>query len=194
MRSLVLASSSVYRRALLARLQLPFSSQSPDLDERPRAGETPQALAARLSLSKAHALQASHPDSLIIGSDQVAGLADQLLGKPGCAERAAEQLRQSAGQRVSFYTGLCLLDARHNRFELDVIRFDVSFLPLTEAQILSYIRKEHPLDCAGSFKCEGLGISLFAGLHGDDPTALEGLPLIRLCAMLRAAGLDPLQP
>lgn len=194
MRSLVLASGSPYRRALLARLQIPFHSHSPELDEQPGPAESPQALASRLALGKARALQSQYPDSLIIGSDQVASLDNTLLGKPGSTERATAQLHQCAGKRVRFHTGLCLLDARHNRFELDVIGFEVDFLPLTHAQIASYIKKDQPLDCAGSFKWESLGISLFSSLQGQDPTALEGLPLIRLCAMLRSAGLDPLQP
>lgn len=189
---IILASGSVYRKTLLQRLQLPFAVDSPDIDETPHPLEAPRELAARLALAKTQALKARYPSALIIGSDQTAECEGTLLGKPHTPTRALEQLSFCSGKQVTFYTGLCLLDTQNNRFELDIVPFRVSFLPLTQPQIQHYIKKEQVLDCAGSFKCEGLGIALFRELEGTDPTALEGLPLIRLSAMLRAAGIEPL--
>jgi septum formation protein len=189
---LILASGSRYRKALLARLQLNFICQAPELDETPLAGELPAAMAARLAHAKAHALAGQHRQALIIGSDQAAACDGQLLTKPGTTARAEAQLNLCQGKTVTFYTGLCLLDSNSGQFELDTIPYQVTFRALSRGQIAAYIRKEQPLDCAGSFKCEGLGSALFSQLQGQDPTALEGLPLIRLCEMLRQFGADPL--
>lgn len=193
MPDLLLASSSPYRRQLLARLGLPFEHRSPDIDETPRPGEAPHALACRLAESKANALHdPEQPDRLIIGSDQVASLGDQLLGKPGNHERAVAQLSAASGQTVTFYTGLCLHDSRTNQSQTRCDTIVVKFRELTPAQIDLYLKIEQPYDCAGSFKAEGLGIRLFESLSGSDPNTLIGLPLIALCDLLIEAGLDPL--
>lgn len=189
---LVLASSSVYRRELLQRLQLPFEWHSPDVDETPRPGETPAALAERLAIAKAAALAARFPAHLIIGSDQVASLGGASLGKPGDFATASRQLRACSGRRVDFLTGLCLLDGAGGRVQSGVETFSVVFRQLDERQIENYLQREQPFDCAGSFKVEGLGIALFERLEGADPNSLIGLPLIRLVTMLRAAGVDVL--
>lgn len=186
--TLILASTSSYRRALLERLQLPFQSVAPEVDETPRAGESAPDLAARLALAKARAVSARHPGALVIGSDQVASLDGQLLGKPLVRQRAREQLRASAGQRVTFYTGVALCRATPAFLSQRVVPFQVDFRPLTDREIDDYLAREAPWDCAGSFKCEGLGIALFERLQGDDPTSLEGLPLIALCQLLDEAG------
>ncbi|MGB1221223.1 MAG: Maf family protein [Alcanivoracaceae bacterium] len=184
-RPLVLASSSPFRRELLARLGLPFTCDSPDIDETPLAGEPPQQLVERLALEKARAVAARHPDALVIGSDQVAVLADDtVLGKPGSEEQACEQLRRASGSQVRFLTGLCLLDAASGDYRSCCEPFSVYFRDLDDARIRRYVDKEQPLNCAGSFKSEGLGITLFARLAGDDPNALIGLPLIRLTDFL----------
>lgn len=189
MRPLVLASSSVYRRELLQRLQLPFTSCSPNIDERPLADETPQMLVQRLAVAKASALHAQFLQHLIIGSDQVAVLDGQILSKPGTAAAAIAQLTAASGRSVTFYTGLCLLDSASGTIEVDCVPFTVHFRTLSPAQISRYIEREQPLDCAGSFKSEGLGISLFRATEGEDATSLIGLPLIRLCDMLSQAGI-----
>ncbi len=189
MRPLVLASSSVYRRELLQRLQLPFTSCSPNIDERPLADETPQMLVQRLAVAKARALRAQFLQHLIIGSDQVAVLDGQILGKPGTAAAAIAQLTAASGRSVTFYTGLCLLDSASGTIEVDCVPFTVHFRTLSPEQISRYIEREQPLDCAGSFKSEGLGISLFRATEGEDATSLIGLPLIRLCDMLSQAGI-----
>ncbi len=190
--SLVLASSSPYRRALLARLGLPFSVMVPAVDESPRRDETPERLVRRLAQAKAQAVAAG--EALVIGSDQVACCHDQVLGKPGDLQRACAQLEQVSGQRVEFLTGLALLNPRSGAVQVDCIRFRVYFRTLSRAQIEGYVAREQPLDCAGSFKSEGLGIALFHRLEGDDPTALVGLPLMRLVEMLAAEGFDVLVP
>lgn len=189
MRPLVLASSSVYRRELLQRLQLPFTSCSPNIDERPLADETPQMLVQRLAVAKARALRAQFLQHLIIGSDQVAVLDGQILGKPGTAAAAIAQLTAASGRSVTFYTGLCLLDSASGTIQVDCVPFTVHFRTLSPEQVSRYIEREQPLDCAGSFKSEGLGISLFRATEGEDATSLIGLPLIRLCDMLSKAGI-----
>lgn len=192
MRELILASSSRYRAELLARLGLPFRARSPDVDERARPAEDPEALVRRLAQAKAAAVAAQHPDALVIGSDQVAVCDGEVLGKPGDVERAIAQLGRLSGRTVSFLTSLCLHDAAAGTAQLAVVPTAVVFRRLSSAEIESYVARERPLDCAGAFKSEGLGIALFERLDGPDPSALIGLPLIELCGMLRRAGLDPL--
>lgn len=187
---LLLASSSPYRKNLLQRLRLDFQQDSPDIDETPRLGESAKALAMRLSRSKAEALCDAYPDTLIIASDQAASLDHQILGKPGTEEKAIEQLLACSGKTVIFHTGLCLLNTRTGQQQLDCIDFSVTFRSLSEQQITRYIHLEQPLDCAGSFKCEGLGIALFERMRGEDPNSLVGLPLIRLTSMLNNEGID----
>lgn len=186
---LVLGSTSPFRQALLQRLGLPFTVDAPDVDESQQPGETPKALVLRLAEAKARAVARRHPTALIIGSDQVACIDDQILGKPGTRAKAAEQLRASVGRAVTFYTGLCLLNAASGRAQLACEPFRVHFRQLSEAQIGRYLDAEQPYNCAGSFKSEGLGISLFERMEGDDPNALIGLPLIRLVAMLENEGI-----
>jgi septum formation protein len=187
---LVLASSSIYRRALLDKLGLPFIAESPSIDETPLPNESAEALVQRLALAKTTALAEKYPAHLIIGSDQVASLDGRILGKPGNLANAFEQLRACSGRRVIFLTGLTLLDSR-NRHSTTVLEpFGVSFRQLNEAQIKRYLEREQPFDCAGSFKAEGLGIALFESMQGDDPNALIGLPLIRLVTLLQQAGLS----
>lgn len=190
MPSLVLASSSPYRRALLDKLGLPFVAESPSVDETPLPGETPDALVQRLALLKATALARKYPAHLIIGSDQVASLDGSVLGKPGNAENAAAQLRACSGRRVIFLTGLTLLDSHSGSATTVLESFVVTFRRLNEQQIVNYLRREQPFDCAGSFKSEGLGIALFESMQGDDPNSLIGLPLIRLVTLLQQAGVD----
>lgn len=192
MSRIVLASSSPWRRDLLSRLGLPFTCASPDIDERPLANETPSALVHRLALAKAQRLADDFPQHLIIGSDQVAVFADQILGKPHSEQRAREQLRSFSGQRVRFLTGLALIDTRLGSHRVTHEHYDVIFRQLSDAEIGTYVAREQPLDSAGSFRMEGLGITLFERLEGDDPNTLIGLPLIRLCQWLREAGADPL--
>ncbi len=191
MTPLVLASSSPYRRALLERLQLPYECASPNIDETPQAGESPEKLVQRLALNKAQKVAQTHT-GLIIGSDQVAVIDQQILGKPLTHEQAVKQLNRASGRVVQFLTGLCLLNSENGQYECCVEPFSVHFRSLSAAQIEGYLRKERPYDCAGSFKMEGLGISLFASLEGNDPNALIGLPLIQLIGMLERAGIDPL--
>ena len=192
MRQIVLASTSPFRRALLERFGLPFEAVAPDADESTRLGESPEQLVLRLAEAKARAVAASHPDALIIGSDQVAVIDEEILGKPGTHEAAARQLRQASGRRVTFLTGLCLLDSAADVAQIDMVPFSVLFRELTDAQIAAYLQREQPYNCAGSFKSEGLGIALFRSLEGDDPNALIGLPLIRLTDMLATAGVEVL--
>lgn len=189
---LILASTSPYRRALLERLGLPFSTAAPDVDERCHPGESPSELVRRLAEAKARAVALNHPDALIIGSDQVACLDDAILGKPGDHATAIAQLERASGRGVLFLTGLCVLDARSGQAQTLVEPFRVYFRHLTRARIEGYLERERPYDCAGSFKSEGLGIALFERLEGDDPAALIGLPLIRLIPWLEAAGHCPL--
>ena len=185
---LVLASTSPYRRELLGRLGLPFVSARPDADESMRPDETPEALVARLAVLKARSVAAHHPQALVIGSDQVAVLDDAVLGKPGTPERAREQLTRASGRCVRFLTGLCLLDAASDEARVVVEPFTVHFRELDSARIARYVDAEQPYDCAGSFKSEGLGITLFTHLEGDDPNSLIGLPLIRLVDLLAERG------
>lgn len=192
MSRLVLASGSRWRRQLLDRLELPYAWQSPDIDETPRPGESPEALTHRLALAKAERLAEAWPNHLIIGADQVAVFDGEILGKPGDEATARRQLSRFSGRRVRFLTGLALVDTRRLRHRVYHETYDVVFRPLSEAEIARYVAQERPLDSAGSFRMEGLGIALFERLEGDDPNTLIGLPLIRLCAMLREAGLDPL--
>ena len=186
--ALLLASSSPFRRQLLDKLGLDFIHQSPDIDESRLAGESPVALVMRLARGKAAALADSHPDTLIIGSDQVAVIGDQVLGKPGTREKAIEQLSAASGQRVTFLTGLCLLNTATGRTQVACDPFHVQFRTLRPAQIERYVDAEQPLNCAGSFKSEGLGIVLFKALEGRDPNTLVGLPLILLTEFLAAEG------
>lgn len=191
---LVLASSSPYRRALLARLALPFESASPSVDETPLPDETALMLVQRLALAKAQALATAWPSALIIGSDQACELDGHIVGKPHTFERARAQLAACSGKRVEFHTGLVLYDSQSATWQQAVERYAVTFRTLDEAEIDHYLHTEQPYDCAGSFKVEGLGIALFSALEGSDYHSLIGLPLLRLCAMLRKAGLNPLLP
>ncbi|KMM97166.1 Maf family protein [Pseudomonas helleri] len=185
---LLLASSSVYRRDLLSRLRLPFTCSSPDIDESHRPGESALELVQRLSLEKAQALAASHPAHLIIGSDQVAVLNGQIIGKPHTFDKARQQLLNASGASVSFLTGLTLLNSQTGHYQTDCVPFTVHMRHLNTEQIERYLHAEAPYDCAGSFKAEGLGVSLFQRTEGDDATSLVGLPLIRLVDMLLAQG------
>lgn len=186
---LILASTSPYRRELLARLGLPFEVANPQTDESALANETPEALALRLSEAKARAVAASYPDALIIGSDQVATVDGQVYGKPGTHERAVEQLRALSGKTVNFFTGLCLFNAQTGKSDVRGIPTLVTFRELSDAEIDNYLRREPAYNCAGSAKSEGLGIALLQSMKGDDPNALIGLPLIALCDMLRQQGI-----
>jgi septum formation protein len=190
---LILASTSRYRRELLARLRLPFDVVSPEVDETPRPGETPAALAARLAQAKAAAVAALHPHAVVIGSDQVAELDGQPIGKPGTHERAVQQLRSMRGRSVVFHTAVAVQRAATGYAGAALAPVTVRFRSLSDAEIEHYLRAEQPYDCAGSAKCETLGIALLEAIESDDPTALVGLPLIRTCELLRAAGFDPLQ-
>lgn len=188
---LILASTSPYRRQLLQRLQLPFTCEPPGTDETPLANETPAALAQRLACAKAQSVSETHPDALVIGSDQVAALENQLLHKPGDHRRATRQLQACSGQNVVFHTGLCLMRAQDSLCLSCVIPFEVQFRVLSDLQIQRYLERDQPYDCAGSFKVESLGITLFERMAGEDPTALEGLPLIALTSLLQRAGVSP---
>lgn len=190
MRPLVLASGSPYRRELLQRLQLPFVCRSPNIDESPLPDEDATALVQRLAATKAGALRKQFLQHLIIGSDQVAVLNGQIIGKPGNRQAAIQQLQAASGRSLIFYTGLCLLDSASGQLQVDCVPFSVHFRQLSNAQIERYVDREKPFDCAGSFKSEGLGISLFRATGGEDATALVGLPLIRLCGMLNQAGVE----
>jgi septum formation protein len=183
--ALILASTSPFRRELLARLGLPFETASPGVDEALLPDERPEAGALRLSQAKAEAVASAYPEALIIGSDQVACLDGQVFGKPGNHANAVRQLRAMRGRSVNFFTGLCLLDASSGRSHLRGVPTLVTFRDLTDAEIDAYLRKEEPYNCAGSAKSEGLGIALIARIDGEDPNALIGLPLIALCDLLR---------
>ena len=189
---LILASTSRYRRELLQRLRLPFEVLAPGVDETPQAGETPAALAMRLALSKANAVAAGADDAIVIGSDQVAELDGRAIGKPGSHERAFEQLKRMSGRRVVFHTAVAVV-RRDRGFERALLApVAVVFRHLSSDEIERYLRLDAPYDCAGSAKSEALGVALLDSIDSDDPTALIGLPLIRTCALLREAGLDPL--
>lgn len=187
---LLLASSSPYRRELLQRLRLPFTWASPDIDEGRNAEEPATELVRRLARQKAEALANSHSQHLIIGSDQVAVLGEQILGKPHTFERACEQLLVASGQQVTFLTGLALLNSSTGQCQVDCIPFTVTLRELDRERVERYVHAEQPLDCAGSFKAEGLGVTLFQSTHGCDATSLIGLPLIRLVDMLHAEGVQ----
>lgn len=191
---IILASGSIYRRQLLAQLKLPFRWVAPDIDERPRHNEPPHRLVERLALEKAKAIARHHPkEPLVIGSDQIAMLGGEVLGKPGARDRNITQLLQCSGRRVEFWTGIALLNHPTGHTQVDVVPFSVIFRSLTPDQIEHYVDLEKPFDCAGGFRLEGLGISLFERLLGEDPSALIGLPLIRLIEMLKHEGFDVLE-
>ena len=187
-RQLILGSTSVYRRAVLEKLHLPFDTAAPNIDETRLENESAAAMVQRLSLGKAQAIAPYHSDALIIGSDQCAVLNEQILGKPGTHENAIRQLQASSGKTVRFLTGLCLYDTNSETYQLDLQTYQVTFRELSAAEIEAYLHKEQPYNCAGSFKSEGFGISLFKSMQGDDPNTLIGLPLIRLAEMLRQHG------
>lgn len=188
--TLVLASTSPYRRELLARLGLPFEVANPQTDESPLPEEPPSAMALRLSEAKARAVAAEYPNALVIGSDQVAELNGRIFGKPGSHERAVAQLKELSGRTVNFFTGLCLLDTRTGQAEVRGVPTLVGFRELTDFEIESYLRREPAYNCAGSAKSEGLGIALLDRIEGTDPNALVGLPLIALCDLLRRHGVS----
>jgi len=192
--ALILGSTSRYRRELLERLRLPFAVHAPDVDETPLAGEAPSALAQRLALAKARAVSAAHPDAVVIGSDQVADLDGSPIGKPGTHARAVEQLRSMRGRSIVFQTAVAVVRGSTGYVGTALAPVTVRFRDLSDTEIEHYLRTEQPYDCAGSAKCETLGIALLEAIDSDDPTALVGLPLIRTCALLRAAGIDPLAP
>ena len=187
-RALVLGSTSRYRRELLTRFRLPFDCASPDVDETPQPGEAPAALALRLALAKAHAVAAQYPDAIVIGSDQVADLNGQPLGKPLVHDKAVAQLRAMSGQSMHFHTAVAVVCQATGFAEADTVVVRTVFRSLNDAEIERYLRAEEPYDCAGSAKSEGLGITLLDAIESDDPTALIGLPLIRTARLLRAAG------
>jgi septum formation protein len=189
-RTVILASTSRYRRELLSRLRLPFEVHSPEVDESPLEGETPQALAQRLALEKAEAVARRFPEAVVIGSDQVADLRGAALGKPGSHDRAVEQLHRMRGQTLIFQTAVAVVCRATGFVQRDLAPVRVVFRQLSDAAIETYLQAEQPYDCAGSAKSEGLGIGLLESIDSDDPTSLVGLPLIRTCRMLRAAGVD----
>ena len=190
---LILASTSRYRRELLERLRLPFEVCAPRVDETPQPHETPAALSERLALAKSHAVAAERPEALVIGSDQVAELDGGAIGKPGHHAAAVEQLQRMSGRSVVFHTAVALVCRASGFAELRRVPVTVRVRSLDAAEIETYLRLEQPYDCAGSAKCETLGITLLESIESDDPTALIGLPLIATAALLRAAGLDPLR-
>lgn len=185
---LILASSSPFRRELLSRLMIPFEVEIPDVDETPHSGESPAQLVERLAIAKARAIAGSHPDALVIGSDQVAVYGNEIVGKPLTHERAVQQLMAASGRAVTLYTGLALVNSASGRVQSEVVPFRVMFRRLTEQQIENYLRKETPYHCAGSVKSEGLGVALLERFEGEDPATLIGLPLIRLVRMLENEG------
>ena len=189
-RKLILGSTSRYRRDLLERWRIPFTVEAPDVDETPLPLETPQQMACRLAMRKARAVAAKFPDCVVIGSDQVADLEGRALGKPGNHARALVQLQAMRGKVVVFQTAVAVVCQQSGFEQLDLAQVKVTFRDLSDAQIEAYLRAETPYDCAGSAKSEGLGIALLASIENDDPTALVGLPLIRTCGMLEAAGIQ----
>lgn len=191
-RPLVLGSSSRYRRELLSRLNLAFEVAVPDVDESPRPGESPRSLALRLALAKAQAVAMKFPHAVVIGSDQVADLDGKPLGKPGTHEKAVAQLRRMRGHTVVFQTAVAVVCAESGFEQVDLAPVSVRFRELSNEEIEGYLRAEQPYDCAGSARSEGLGIALLDAIDSDDPTALVGLPLIRTCRMIRAAGVKVL--
>lgn len=191
-RALILGSTSRYRQELLSRLGIPFNTDSPNVDETPQTGERPADLARRLALAKAREVAQRHPQAVVIGSDQVADLHGEPLGKPGTHERAVTQLRRMRGQTVVFQTAVAVVCQASGYEQVDLAPVSVVFRDLGDAEIEHYLRTEQPYDCAGSAKSEGLGIALLERIDNDDPTALVGLPLIRTCRMIRAAGVPVL--
>jgi septum formation protein len=191
-RTVILGSTSRYRRELLSRLRLPFETASPDVDEAPLTGERPPELALRLALAKAQAVSQRFPDAVVIGSDQVADLDGEPLGKPGSHERAKVQLQRMRGRTVVFQTAVAVVCAATGFEQLEIAAVKVVFRELSDHEIERYLLAEQPYDCAGSAKSEGLGIALLERIDNDDPSALVGLPLIRTCRMLRAAGVTVL--
>jgi septum formation protein len=187
-RALILGSTSRYRKELLSRLGIPFEVAAPEVDETPLLNEAPRDLARRLAFAKARAVASKHPDAVVIGSDQVADLEGEPLGKPGNHTNAVKQLQRMRGKTVIFQTALSVICVATGFEQTDLASVKVTFRDLTDAEIESYLKAEEPYDCAGSAKSEGLGIALLAAIDNDDPTALVGLPLIRTCHMLRAAG------
>lgn len=194
MQQLILGSSSPFRKELLAKLCLEFITSSPDIDETRLESEQPHALVQRLAEQKARKIAESYPDALIIGSDQVAVLNGLVLGKPGNYDNAMKQLMAASGNKVEFLTGLALFNSKSGHMQSLVEPFKVSFKTLSESQIGFYLQQEQPYQCAGSFKSEGFGISLFSKLEGNDPNSLIGLPLIRLISLLEIEGIDVLKP
>lgn len=192
MKNIVLASSSPYRHALLTRLNLPFQSISPDIDETPLNNESPTELVSRLAYEKAFAIAKNFDNTLVIGSDQVATINNRILTKPGNMENAITQLLACSGNNVTFYTSLCVVDTQNSNHHQIVDTYTVGFRELSIQQIKRYLEIEQPFDCAGSFKAEGMGITLFTHLSGRDPNSLIGLPLIQLTDILLQLGLDPL--
>jgi septum formation protein len=185
----ILASSSVFRKSLLERLHIPFECYSPEIDESLQPGETAKSYVTRLALQKAQAIAEQFPDAVIVASDQCALLDNQILGKPGNHENALEQLKAAQGKTVVFHTGICVLQQPTGLSEVDDILFQVKFRQLSVSQLDHYLRIEQPYQCAGAFKSEGYGVCLFDQMLGDDPSALIGLPLIRLIKMLEKAGI-----
>lgn len=190
MQKLILASSSIYRRELLEKLQIPFEVESPEVDETPLPGETPAMTALRLAQAKARKVGNHHPGALIIGCDQVATLDGLQLGKPLTHDNAVKQLRMMRGRTVNFHSAMCLYNAANDRMQAADVLYEVRFRLLTDEQIENYLRKEEPYHCAGSAKSEGLGIALIESMRGDDPNALIGLPLITLVTMLQNEGVN----
>jgi|TARA_B110000014_G_C20107432_1_gene582649 MAF protein len=192
MKTLVLGSTSVFRKAILEKLNLPFVCAKPNTDESPIEGESPQSLVERLAIEKAKAVAIEHQNAIIIGSDQVAVCDGDILGKPHHFDNAVKQLSQFSGKKVTFYTGLCVLNSESNKLTSLVEPFEVHFKPLSLDEITHYLHAEKPYNCAGSFKSEALGICLFEKLSGDDPNTLIGLPLIKLVSLLKRHDIDVL--
>lgn len=186
---IVLASTSPYRKTLLKKLGISFECIAPEVDEKSLPGETAEQLVKRLSIAKASAIAEQQPDAIVIGSDQVAVIDNEILGKPGNYENAFRQLKNVLGKRVTFLTGLCVINSKTGTIHASIVPYHVVFRFLRDSQIENYLHREQPYNCAGSFKSEALGISLFERLEGDDPNALMGLPLIRLVAMLELEGI-----
>jgi len=186
---LILASTSPFRKAILEKLGLPFDCIAPQADETPEEGESPEQLVERLAIAKAKAIADTVSDALVIGSDQVAVINNKIVGKPGDFDTACKQLKEASGKRITFLTGLCLINTKTGKVHSSVAPYYVVFRYLRDSQIENYLRAEKPYNCAGSFKSEGLGITLFERLEGDDPNTLMGLPLIRLNAMLEIEGM-----
>jgi len=188
--TLVLGSSSPFRKKVLSSLLVPFETSSPDIDETPLEGESPVQLVERLAVEKAKEIARSYPNALIIGSDQVAMHGEKIVGKPHTHERAVEQLNEASGKKIELFTGLALINSRSGTIQSTVEPFSVHFKDLSDGTIQNYLHKEKPYNCAGSVKSEGLGVSLFKRFDGEDPNALIGLPLIRLVEMLEREGFD----